>query len=113
MPEEGDFKARLRKHLTKRGAFWSDVYQDGIHGKLGDPDIVVCYRGAYIGFEAKSATGSLRNMQKLRKEQLLAAGGIYVEARNLEQVDRVLDEVDRIMDELENILKEIKGRREE
>lgn len=99
---EARFKEKLRKYLTRRGIFYSDIFQDGVHGKKGDPDIVACYRGCYIAFECKSATGSLKELQKLRRDQILASGGRHVKARNMEQVENILKEIDEELERWQN-----------
>ena len=92
MPES-ELKAALKTMLNKRGAFWSMI-PGGAYGKKGDPDMVVCYKGFYVAVEAKTPTGRQRPDQKLRQEQIEAAGGIYILARSMKQVVDVLDEID-------------------
>ena len=96
---EGTMKKRLRAFIDKHKGFWSNIHQDGIHGKTGDPDMVMCYRGRYVALECKSSVGTLSEIQKHRREQILAAGGRYEVARTNEDVERCMREID---EEIEN-----------
>ena len=86
---EGQLKQEIRKYLTGIGAFWSNV-QGGPGSKPGDPDIVVCYKGRYIGLEAKSPVGVQSPIQKRRMEEIRVAGGIYGLVRSVEDVKEIL-----------------------
>jgi hypothetical protein len=90
---EGQFKADLRAYLESIGAFWSNI-TGGPYSKIGDPDIVICYHGHYVGIEAKTYTGRQSPLQKVREQQIIAAGGRYILARTLDDVRHVLEELD-------------------
>lgn len=64
-------------------------------GTEGLPDIiaVVPPSGRFLGLEVKSATGRLREAQKLFRDQLEASGGIYRVVRSVEDTIAVLKEV--------------------
>ena len=91
---EGRFKSDLKHLLEKRGAFWSMI-KGGANSKNGDPDMIVCYKGRYIGIEAKDIYGSQSEWQKLRQKQIEDAGGIYILAKaDIKTVEDVLDRID-------------------
>lgn len=90
---EQRIKKDIKDALEARGAFWSAI-KGGPHSKPGDPDMVACYKGHYIGIEAKTATGRLSEIQRLRAQQIRDAGGIWVEARSTAPVLEVLDTID-------------------
>jgi hypothetical protein len=89
---EGQLKIEIRKYLTGIGAFWSNV-QGGPGSKPGDPDIVVCYKGYYIGLEAKTPTGVQSPIQKRRMSEIRDAGGIYEIVRSLDDVKRIMEKI--------------------
>lgn len=93
MTPEGRTKSEIRKFLSDSGAFWSNV-QGGPGSKPGDPDIVVCYKGHYIGLEAKSENGVQSPIQKVRETEIIKAGGIYEIVRSVEDVKKVLESVE-------------------
>ena len=89
---EGRLKKAIKALLDERGAFWSMI-PGGAYGKTGDPDMVACYRGRYIGIEAKAGT-SQSKWQKIREAQIKASGGIYIKAESVDDVRIVLDDID-------------------
>ena len=90
---EGRLKKEIKALLDERGAFWS-LIPGGSYAKTGDPDIVVCYKGRYVGIEAKTPVGMQSQWQRLREEQIKAAGGVYILARSTDDVRAMLDEID-------------------
>jgi len=52
----------------------------------GVPDILGVLKGVAIGIEVKSETGKLSKAQKAFKEQFEKQGGVYIEARRIEDV---------------------------
>ena len=92
MTSEGRIKADIRRFLTESGAFWSNV-QGGPGSKPGDPDIVVCYKGRYIGLEAKTDTGRQSPIQKVRESEIRDAGGIYAIVMSVDDVKEILERI--------------------
>jgi len=58
----------------------------------GCPDLIgwLSPQGTFIGIECKGDGGKLREEQKAFRDRLIADGGIYVEARSVEDVDAAL-----------------------
>ena len=48
------------------------------------------HRGRFLGIELKSVTGRLSPAQQLCMEAILRAGGVWAEARSVEDVERIL-----------------------
>lgn len=94
---ESDVKKAIKKLITARGGFWSDI-TGGPYSKPGDPDIVVCYREKYIGLEGKYFNGRPSQAQKDRKMQIEAAGGRFLFPTSTVSVEKLLDEIDRELD---------------
>lgn len=101
IPEQA-LKFDIKRLLDSRGAFWS-VVKGGPHSKVGDPDIIACYRGFFVGIEAKTDTGKLSGWQVLRRDQILKADGIWVLARCKEDVETVLDRIDLVIARIESL----------
>lgn len=93
MQDESRMKADIHKALEARGAYWAPIPQ-GTFGKPGDPDMIVCYRGRFIGMEGKTPVGRLRPIQIRRREQIESAGGIYAVVRSVDDAMAVLDAID-------------------
>lgn len=90
---EGKLKEHMRRYLTERGAFWSNV-TGGPGSKPGDPDMIACYRGLYIGLEAKTPTGTVSPLQEQRKAEIEAAGGLCFIIRGMDDLKEALREAD-------------------
>lgn len=63
-------------------------------GTKGSPDIICVLQGRYIGIEVKDIKGRLSDSQKQFQEQLEAAGGIYLVARD---IDMIIDFFERAL----------------
>jgi hypothetical protein len=59
-------------------------------GKRGMPDIVCVIAGQYVGIELKDVSGEQSRVQKEFEVELVKAGGRYILARSLEDVEREL-----------------------
>jgi Holliday junction resolvase len=60
-------------------------------GSPGSPDILCCYRGAFLGIECKSAVGRQSPIQKRWQQKFEAAGGRYILARSVQDVKSYLE----------------------
>lgn len=56
-------------------------------GKKGLPDIVAVVGGKFVGIECKRKGGVQTESQKLFQTQLERAGGLYILARSIEDVE--------------------------
>ena len=56
-------------------------------GIKGAPDIIAVHNGKAIAIEAKSSIGTLSESQKEFGHRFIAAGGIYIMARSIEDVE--------------------------
>ena len=86
---ERDIVAAIKRYLTSLGSdvfFWKE--HGGPYGTSGVPDIICCYKGRFLGLEAKLPGGKLTELQKRALDKINRAGGI---ARRVESVDDVKD----------------------
>ena len=86
---EKDIVAAIQRYLATLGEdvfFWKE--HGGALGTSGIPDIICCYRGRFLGLEAKLPGGRLTALQKRALERINRAGGL---ARRVESVDDVRD----------------------
>jgi len=90
---EKDIVAAIRRYLGTLGEdvfFWKE--HGGPYGVSGVPDIICCYKGRFLGLEAKLPGGKLTVLQKRALEKINRAGGI---ARRVESVDDVKAVIER------------------
>lgn len=81
---ERDLVAAIKKYLLSLGGdvfFWKE--HGGLYGTSGVPDIIICYKGLFIGMECKLPGGQLTELQKRTIGKINQAGGI---ARRVESV---------------------------
>lgn len=64
----------------------------------GIPDILVCYRGRFMGLEAKAAKGNTTPLQEYEIETIQRAGGLAAVVRSAAEVEQMLDLIDAEVD---------------
>lgn len=87
---EGRLKSDIRKHLSAKGFFWSNV-KGGAHSKPGDPDMISCVYGRFLAIEAKDDDEDLEDHQETRRMQVISSWGIWLTARSVEDVDGAIE----------------------
>ena len=84
---ERDIIIAIKIYLASLGSdvfFWKE--HGGPYGTSGIPDIICCYKGRFLGLEAKLPSGKLTALQRRALDKINAAGGI---GRRVESVDDV------------------------
>lgn len=92
---ERDVVAAIKKYLASLGSdvfFWKE--HGGPYGTSGVPDIICCYKGRFLGLEAKLPTGRLTELQKRAIRKINQAGGIACRVESVEDVKRVIAQAD-------------------
>ena len=89
---ESRLDAAIKKFCLSKGAF--HIKTHGSSFSAGLPDHIICYKGKYIGLEAKAAGGVVAPLQyaKLRKIQL--SGGIGEVVYNMRPVEAIFQSID-------------------
>jgi len=59
-------------------------------GALGSPDIFAMHKGVCYGIEVKAEKGRQSDAQKEFQVRLEAAGGVYVLARGIDEVEKAI-----------------------
>ena len=99
---EKDIVAAIKRYLTTLGDdvfFWKE---HGVpYGVSGVPDIICCYRGRFLGLEAKLPGGRLTALQKRALERINRAGGIARRVESVDDVKAIIAQADRKTKEVE------------
>ena len=84
--KEADIVKAIMKYLrTVPGCFcWKE--HGGMYGTAGIPDIIACINGRFFGFEVKTAVGKPTKLQEATIRKILAAGGIALVVRSVDEV---------------------------
>ena len=95
MTPEAKVKKQVKKILDDLGVYHFSPLTSG-YGRSGVPDIIVCYKGKFIGIECKAGKGKLtalqeRNIKQIKHNQGLA---IVVNEGNIEELLAMLKEIE-------------------
>ena len=93
---ERDIVAAIKRYLRTLGEdvfFWKE--HGGALGTSGIPDIICCYKGRFLGLEAKLPGGRLTALQKQALEKINRAGGIARRVESVDDVKAVIAQADR------------------
>lgn len=59
-------------------------------GLTGSSDILACIKGRFVGIECKTGKGSLSTPQRRFRDAVQRHGGIFIEARSVDDVTSIL-----------------------
>ncbi len=68
--------------------YWKE--HGGMYGTAGIPDLIVCYRGRFIGLECKVGKNKTTVLQAVTIKQIIQAGGYAVVVRTVEEVRQII-----------------------
>ena len=92
---ERDLIIAIKVYLMSLGSdifFWKE--HGGCYGTNGIPDIICCYKGRFLGLEAKLPNGKLTALQRRALDKINAAGGIGRRVESVDDVKAVIAQVD-------------------
>ena len=92
---ERDIVAAVKRYLSTLGEdvfFWKE--HGGPYGTSGISDIIICYKGRFIGMECKLPDGRLTELQKRAISKINAAGGIARRVESVEDAKAIIRIVD-------------------
>jgi Holliday junction resolvase len=94
MTPEVKVKKRVVEQLKAAGAYYFYPVTGG-YGTSGVPDIVVCYRGRFIGIECKAGTNKPTKIQQKNLDTIAECGGVamVINEDNIEQVSSLLAQI--------------------
>ena len=91
---EGKVKAQVVKLLNAHDAYYFFPATGGF-GRSGVPDIIVCFKGHFIGIEckAKNNTPTALQLRELDKIKLAGGDSVVINETNIHLVKEILDGV--------------------
>lgn len=92
---EKKVKDKVVALLKERGAYYFYPVTSGF-GTSGVPDIVACYRGAFIGIECKAGGNKPTTLQQKNLDRIAATGGyaLVVNEENIGAVAETLTQLE-------------------
>ena len=100
MTPEGKVKKKVKEYLQSIGAWYYMPVSNGM-GRVGCPDILVCYKGLFMAFETK-APGKIKNVtanQQREIDGIQRANGLAHVVDDVEQVKYLFDILERKPDD--------------
>ena len=91
MTPEAKVKKKAVQILKELSAYYFYPVTGG-YGRSGVPDIIVCYRGLFIGIECKASKNKPTPLQEKNMEDIHKAGGIalVINEDNVSRLSRIL-----------------------
>lgn len=92
--KEQDLVNQIKTYLSKQPStfFWKE--HGGVYGTSGIPDIIICYKGKFIGLECKVKGRKTTVLQQITINRINHAGGIAKVVYDLEDVKELLKNFD-------------------
>lgn len=75
MAGEKTFENKVKLYLKEKGAYFIKTHGDRF-SKVGVPDLIVCYKGLFIGIELKASNGKPSELQLYNLREIEKSGGI-------------------------------------
>ena len=89
---EKNIENRIKSYLKSKGAYYFKHHGNQF-SQVGVPDIIVCYKGRFIGIEVKNESGKTSPLQDVNLKMINDAGGIGIIARCVEDVSKIIDNI--------------------
>lgn len=89
---EKNIENKIKSYLKSKGAYYVKYFGNSF-SQVGVPDLLVCYKGRFIGIECKNEKGKTSPLQDVNIQQIKKAGGISFVARSVEDVIKELDKI--------------------
>lgn len=93
---EGKLVAKIKDEVKKRGGRSFKIHGDdeGFQ-EIGIPDLLICYKGRFVGAEVKQPGGKLRPTQRVILHEIYNAGGVAAVLETVGQVAVLLSILDK------------------
>lgn len=95
-PSEKSIVEAIKRYLDSVGA-WHVKTHGGTVGRVGIPDLLVCYRGLFIALEVKKPkVGKVSVVQRVEIEKIRKAGGEAHVVTSVAEVEAIIAVIDRV-----------------
>lgn len=96
MAREKTIENKIKSYLKSKGAYYFKHHGNQF-SQVGVPDIIVCYKGRFIGIEVKNEAGKTSPLQDYNLEAIQNAGGVGLVARDVQIVKELLEYLDKVI----------------
>lgn len=95
MQPERRLVQKIQAYLEAQGARPFKIHGDDSYQEAGIPDLLVCYRGRFIGLEVKLLGNAPSPLQEKVLREIKASGGIAAVVTSVEQVRNLLAKLEK------------------
>ena len=90
---ESQLVAKIKKYLKDKGAYVEKIWGGGFQS-AGIPDLIVCYKGLFLGIEVKVGSNKPSELQIAKIKRINNSGGIGIVVWSLEEVKELIELLD-------------------
>ena len=92
MTPEAKVKKKVKETLHSMGAYFLQPIGTGF-GSNGAPDIIACYKGLFVGIEAKAGKGKTTALQEFNLKRIQGMGGLalVINEENVGQLQELIE----------------------
>lgn len=94
--KERDLQKLIKDYIIEKGGYVENIHGGSIYQASGIPDLLVCYKGWFIGIEVKVGNNKPSPIQEVKLAQIKRAGGYAIVPYDLEAVKEVFEEIDKL-----------------
>ena len=89
---EAKVKKKIKERLNIMGAYFLQPIGTGF-GSNGAPDIIACYKGFFIGIEAKAGKGKTTALQEFNLKKIEGMGGLalVINETSVSQLEELIE----------------------
>jgi hypothetical protein len=95
MQPERKLVSKIQAYLEAQGARSFKIHGDDSYQEAGIPDLLVCWRGRFIGLEVKLPGNTPSPLQEKVLREISRAGGIAEVVTSVEQVRNLLAKLEK------------------
>ena len=92
---EPSFQSKAIKYIESQGGYVIKVHVSAYESQ-GEPDLVCCYEGIFVGFELKVKGNKPSKLQELKMKLIRDAGGRAKAVYSLDEIQEELYEIHRL-----------------
>ena len=87
---EATLQRHIMDYLQQHGAYVFKVVGSPMQQR-GTPDLLVCYKGRFLGLEVKLRGEQLKGLQLFEQQRIQQAGGVALRVESLNDVIKALE----------------------
>lgn len=90
--KEKQIENSIKEYITNLGGLCYKIHGGDLYQETGIPDLLVCYKGLFMGIEVKDPGGKASAIQLAQGARIQKAGGHFLIAKSLQDVVNYMEE---------------------